>query len=220
MSFPKLIVISLERSHERRASIDSQMKNLDLEFEYFDAVDANQLTDEDLKCYSEQEALLDFGSALTKGEIACALSHYRVHKRIIDENLDRVIIFEDDIAIGEDFVGVLRSRDKFPKNSELIYYHHGKVKSFPWRRKRIYNDYRIARYRVPTKKSKRSIISAAAYELTYSGAQKILKDAYPIKLPIDIHMGYIQRNGAITYGIEPCCSSISGFETTIPGRYD
>ena len=218
MSFPKIIVISLKRSHDRRASIDKQMKQLGLKFEYFDAIDAEQLTDDDLKAYDEQMAMSDFGTILTRGEVACALSHFGVHEKIINENLERVIILEDDVAIGEDFLGVLRSRAKFPRDAELIFYHHGKAKSFPWRRKRIYKNYRIARYRAPTKHSKRSIVSAAAYELTRSGAEKMLRDAFPIKLPVDVHIGYIQRNRAVTYGIEPCCISIAGFETTIPGR--
>ena len=90
----------------------------------------------------------------------------------------------------------------------------------PWKRKTIYKNYKLVKYLSPSKKSKRTIIYAAAYQLTKSGAEKLLKSAYPVKIPADYYLGYIQRNRLIAYGIEPCCLELGNFATTIPDRYD
>ncbi|NLJ92631.1 MAG: LPS biosynthesis glycosyltransferase, partial [Aeromonadales bacterium] len=43
-----IFVISLTRSIERRASITKQMKRLELEFEFIDAVDGKEITNDQL----------------------------------------------------------------------------------------------------------------------------------------------------------------------------
>lgn len=216
---PKIFVVSLLRSEDRRAYVERQMARCGLEFEFFDAVDGGRLSEDELnKVYDEAAALADYGKVLRLGEVGCALSHYRLYEKIINENMDRMIILEDDAAIDDDFLGVLANRHKYPKDAELIYYYHGKAKSFPWNRKKIYGDYKMVRYRVPSKKSKRSITNTGAYEVTQAGARKILACAYPIRNPVDIQIGYLQRNGVVAYGVEPCCVKLAGFDSTILGR--
>ena len=215
-NIPPIIVINLDRSIDRRKSIESQMKKHSLDFEFFKAVDKNALSESQMAAYDREEALKDFGSELTTGEIACALSHIGVWDKMVRENIPKAIIFEDDIVINDDTVEIFKLQQLIPRAAELIYYYHGKVKSLPWKRKTIYKNYKLVKYLSPSKKSKRTIIYAAAYQLTKSGAEKLLKSAYPA----DYYLGYIQRNRLIAYGIEPCCLELGNFATTIPDRYD
>lgn len=217
---PPIFVINLESAIDRRESITQQMNKYNLNFEFIKAVDKNHLTETQRKYYSEEESILDFGRGLTDGEIACALSHYSIFEKILKENIKTAIVFEDDIIINEDTVAIIKRQYAFPKDMELLYFLHGKVKSLPWKRKTIYKDYKIVKYLAPTKNSKRSIIYAAAYQITRDGAYKQLREAYPVKLPADIHMGYIQRNKVKAYGIEPNCAGLGDFETGIPDRPD
>ena len=220
LDIPKIYVINLESSLERRESIKLQMEKYSLRYEFFRAVDKDLLSEEHLKKHDAEIAKEEFGRPLKVGEIACALSHYSIHEKMLRENIERAIIFEDDIVINEDTVEIMKCLSMYPENLELLYLFHGKAKSFPWKRKTIYKHYKMAKYRVPSKNSKRTIMYAAAYLLTRKGAEKLLLDAYPLKLPIDIHMGYIQRNNLVTYGIEPCCLQLGDFETTIPDRFN
>jgi glycosyl transferase family 25 len=41
------------------------------------------------------------GSRLTRGEVGCAMSHIRLYKRIIDQNIDCACVLEDDIDITD-----------------------------------------------------------------------------------------------------------------------
>ncbi|STO71297.1 lipooligosaccharide galactosyltransferase I [Avibacterium paragallinarum] len=65
--------------------------------------------------------------------------------------------------------------------------------------------YRLARYRSPSRKSKRCIIKTTAYLITLNGAKKLLKQAYPIRMPADFLTGLLQLTGIKAYGIEPPC---------------
>ena len=85
-----------------------------------------------------------------------------------------------------------------------IFLDHGKVKSYPFKKKLI-EGYRLVHYRSPSKNSKRCIIYATAYLITLSGAQKLLNYAYPIRMPADYLTGLIQKTKVNAYGVEPPC---------------
>lgn len=66
-----------------------------IEFQYFDAIEPHQI----------EGTLQNIGvelknCSLTKGEIGCFLSHVSLWKKIIDNNLSYMAIFEDDIYLG------------------------------------------------------------------------------------------------------------------------
>jgi len=48
----------------------------------------------------------------TTGAIGCTLSHYSIWKKIIDENIDMAIIFEDDIRLMSNFFDVVNQEMK------------------------------------------------------------------------------------------------------------
>ena len=54
--------------------------------------------------------------------------------------------------------------------------------------------------------------------LTLEGAKKMLKVAYPIRMPSDYLLGRIQKNRLKTYGVEPSCMQTDIFQTTIQDR--
>lgn len=58
-------------------------------------------------------------------------------------------------------------------------------------------------YRTPSKRSKRTITRATAYLITQEGANKLLKLAYPIRMPADYLTGALQLTGLNAYGVEP-----------------
>lgn len=211
-----IFVISLTRSLERRESIKKQMKHLGLEFEFIDAVDGKKLTEKQLNKVNFQTALKLCGHELSMGEVGCALSHINIYEKIVTDNIENCIVLEDDIYIHSSFINII-NEIALIKNSELIFLHHGKAKSWPLKR-HLSNGYRLAKYRTPSKKSKRGIVSTAGYMINISGAKKLLSIAYPIRMPADYLTGKLQLNNLSAYGIEPCCLDVDVFSTTIDDR--
>lgn len=92
----KKIVISLSTAHERRAHIFNEFSNKSIDFEFF-----NALTPEPAALFAKELNLKVDERSLTKGEVACFMSHVFLWKKMIAENISHMAIFEDDIYLGE-----------------------------------------------------------------------------------------------------------------------
>ena len=89
-------VISLISADQRREHIKQQFDKKEVDFKFFDAVTpalALSLSKDMGLNYNEKY--------LTEGELACFMSHVSLWKKIVDENISYMAIFEDDIYLGE-----------------------------------------------------------------------------------------------------------------------
>ncbi|OYD24364.1 glycosyltransferase family 25 protein [Oceanimonas baumannii] len=215
--FPHVYVISLPRHHERRALISQQLNRLGFKFEFVEGVDGTKLEDNILNNVDLDFCKKKFGHTMNHSEIACALSHIKVYKKIVDNGLSSAIILEDDAFLLSCLPKVLTSAIQKSPDFELLYLFHGKAKSWPIKKK-LPEGYKLARYRYPSKNSKRCIIGAVGYVLSQSGAKRLLGMAHPVRMPADYLTGYLQWHRLRTYGIEPNCIDTGHLETTIPGR--
>ncbi|HDR1862121.1 TPA: glycosyltransferase family 25 protein [Pasteurella multocida] len=200
------MVISLKNS-PRRQIISHRLSGLGLDFEFFDAVYGKDLTEEELEKIDYEFFPKYCGSkgALTLGEIGCAMSHIKIYEYIVANNLEQVIILEDDAIVSLYFEEiVLAALQKLPNRREILFLDHGKAKVYPFMRN-LPERYRLARYRKPSKHSKRFIVRTTAYLITLEGAKKLLKHAYPIRMPSDFLTGLLQLTHINAYGIEPSC---------------
>lgn len=108
-------------------------------------------------------------------EIACALSHLNVIKRFYNESLnDKIMIFEDDIYYDPTYYNKMKDL-KIPDDYEFIQYGacwdvcRSKIKVKP--------DVYITE----------NPLCGHSYAINKKGAKKILTNAYPILLPIDVY---------------------------------
>ena len=119
-------VISLKKAELRREHIKSEFKKHGISFEFFDAIEPsmNQEVLEKLGVNSEQVKHLSIS------ELACLLSHLCVLQKCIDDDLDFIGVFEDDIDLGDDAKLLLNNTlwftdkhviklEKFHKKAEL-----------------------------------------------------------------------------------------------------
>ncbi|MGC7560750.1 glycosyltransferase family 25 protein [Pasteurella sp. PK-2025] len=203
---PLIIIISLKNS-TRRPVISQRLSGLGLKYQFFDAVYGKDLTEEQLKeiDFEFYPKTYNARKALTLGEIGCAMSHINVYEYIVQNNIDQAIILEDDAIVSLYFEEILASvLKKVPQRREIIFFDHGKAKVYPFMRS-LPERYRLARYRSPSKDSKRTIIRTTAYLITQQGAKKLLKHAYPVRMPSDFLTGSLQLTGIHAYGVEPAC---------------
>ncbi|EFL80263.1 glycosyltransferase family 25 protein [Actinobacillus pleuropneumoniae] len=204
--FPPILIISLKNS-SRRAIISQRLTSLGLSFEFFDAFYGKDLTNEELQKidFEFYPKKFDARKPLTLGEIGCALSHIKVYEYMVENNIEQAIILEDDAIVSLYFESIINEAlKKVPSRKEIIFLDHGKAKVWPFMRN-LPERYRLARYCIPSKNSKRSIIRTTGYFITLTGAKKLLKYAYPIRMPSDFLTGLLQLTGINAYGIEPPC---------------
>lgn len=98
----KIFIVNLKKSVERRQKMEEQLLALGLSAEFIEAVDGRLMSDDERK-----RVTAEVNYAFLPGEIGCALSHQKIYRKMIDENIDNALILEDDIVLNEDFKDIL-----------------------------------------------------------------------------------------------------------------
>ena len=111
----KIYIINLKRDFEKKVHMQNICKKFKLNPEFIDAVDGKFLSRKEIKTvYSKEEAIKNIGREMTKGEIACALSHKSIYQKMIDDNIDNALILEDDVDFDDRLLHCLSMIDDFP----------------------------------------------------------------------------------------------------------
>ncbi|UXN06067.1 glycosyltransferase family 25 protein [Bartonella sp. HY761] len=114
----KLYVINLDRTPERLQRLQEIFGDLQLELTRVAAIDAQNLNDDDVNEIQKNNI---WSEPLTKGEIACFLSHARALQLIADGDDEYGAIFEDDVELGEGAQDILQDDqwiiEHFSKNN-------------------------------------------------------------------------------------------------------
>lgn len=108
-------VISLKIETKRREHINSQFGKQNIQFSFFDA-----LTPDTIKPIATKIGIDIDNQALTKGELACFMSHISLWHKMIDENIPYMAIFEDDVHLGENANAFLNGSEWIPKKCDII----------------------------------------------------------------------------------------------------
>ena len=94
----KNVVISISTANKRRNHIIEQFGQKQIPFEFFDAFTPSEQLDIHLLSHLPN---IQITSKLTAGEKGCLMSHFMLWKKCVEDNLDYISIFEDDILLGE-----------------------------------------------------------------------------------------------------------------------
>jgi glycosyl transferase family 25 len=195
---PPFWVVSLERATERRAFVSTVYDDLGVEPVIIDAVDGQQLTDSQLASYSDLRATFSYGRSLSRAEIAIALSHLSICRRMVDEQIEEVVVLEDDVRPTPELLDVLAARSSFPIDFDVMTLHS----LFEWATPTPVDDqvlaggFRVCRYA-------RTPMGAQAYLLRRPGAARLLDVAFPVRLPADELLFRPHPAHLAVYGIEP-----------------
>lgn len=159
----EIYAISLKSSATRRSHIIEQFNNQNIKFNFFDAIqpDDNSNIANDL-------SLNISDCDLTQGEIACLLSHVSLWKKMIDEELTHIAIFEDDILLGESADLLLQGAEWMPNIADII-----KLEKFASAAKMKLGAQQVS----PNRKVRQLVgkhLGAAGYILTLKSAKLLL----------------------------------------------
>lgn len=112
-----VFVINLERSRERMARMDAQLRALGVAYERFEAVDGAKLSEDELR----RMATGSCQAFCTPSTLGCALSHMGVWQAVLARGMQRAIVIEDDARLAPGFVdGVRRALANVPDDFDVL----------------------------------------------------------------------------------------------------
>ncbi|MDR0535063.1 MAG: glycosyltransferase family 25 protein [Puniceicoccales bacterium] len=201
-----ILVINLDRSPERLASVSSQLANLALPWERIPAVDGSMFTLGALpEGYSPDLNRKHFYRPLSLGEIACFLSHRLAWQRISEKAWDAALILEDDCLLSEKLPAALEWLSATPEYWEAV-----KLRSNKHRP--LINPKSMAGMELGD--FLKTPVETVGYVLKAGAAQKLLKNTGQFGSPVDVAMQYHWRTGVWFSGLEPYTVSLHASAAT------
>uniref|UniRef100_A0A671G9A8 Collagen beta(1-O)galactosyltransferase 2 n=1 Tax=Rhinolophus ferrumequinum TaxID=59479 RepID=A0A671G9A8_RHIFE len=185
MGFDEIFMINLKRRKDRRDRMLRTLYEQEIEVKIVEAVDGKALNTSQLKALNI-EMLPGYrdpysSRPLTRGEIGCFLSHYSVWKEVIDRELEKTLVIEDDVRFEHEFkkklMKLMDDIDQAQLDWELIY---------------------IGRKRMQVKEPEKAVPDVVnlveadysywtlGYAISLGGAQKLVgADPFGKMLPVD-----------------------------------
>ena len=205
MNYPKIFVINLKRSVDRKKHMEKVLSELPIKVEFVEAIDGKELSDEKIfQVYDDEICKKNINRSLSKPEISIALNHIKVWKLLQKQNIEDAFVMEDDVMIKDKkvFLEILKNRNCFPKNWEIVLFAHGCSRengkgtetSF-FHTQKIYEKYKIARFIDIA-------FGALGYLIHSRTIEKLLSNSKIITGPVDnLYTGNSQF--VELYGIKP-----------------
>lgn len=200
-----VFVINLSRSVERREYTTRQMKDLGVPFNFIEAIEGVDLSDQEIRNNR------DFGiyrsgfhsSYLRKEEIGCVLSHLKIFRKMVNEKIELACILEDDNDYLKEFKDLLTDGNLNTADWDILYLGHhsactaSEAQSFN-KKRLITSDFKIGEaIEVP--------YGSYAYIISVEAAKKILNLAFPLRMPFDSYIGNAPAIGLRTSLVSPPC---------------
>lgn len=194
----KTYIIHAAHLTERAASIRRQLDPLGLDYEFVTRYDKDELTEEVMAKWFVKDIRLH------PSELSCAMKHIYVCQKIVENNLEGALVFEDDIVLHNDFKDVfqksLQELSLFPNGAYLLSYEDSTLQFIPKSRrikgKMLYEG--------------DSIRCLGAYYITIQGAKTVLDKLSEGKVdcPIDhFYQGLLNAKTLKTLWCHPCVAT-------------
>lgn len=197
--FPKIFVVNLKESIDRRKSIEKQLSELKLEYEICEAVNGNLLTNNEIaNFYSDEKSNKTIKRCLSKEEIGCYLSHINIHKKLVEEGLANAIILEDDVILNSDIKKIVMSLLTKSEEWDLVQLYYSHACFYFWYKIKLIDKYYLRKFvNIPW--------GAAAYLVNLNGSKNILDNSFPIHLPFDDYLYREKFKVLKIRGLSPYC---------------
>lgn len=190
----RISVINLERSQDRRAFMEGQLRPLGLDYEFFPAVDASKGQLNGVSRYDERAALRWLGHPLQPAEVGCFASHYLLWERCADSG-QPMMIMEDDVELLDGFRAAVHladqhiARHRFLRLLALAERRHHLIERLP-------EPYRIVRYL-------KGPYGTQCYALSPEGARVLLEHARVWINAVDAYIDQFWAHGLASLAITP-----------------
>jgi len=221
-SLLQLYIINLEGATGRLVRLRKQFSRIGLGFVRIEAVDACALSK--AQCRDMQNRNI-WSQPLTRGEIACFLSHGRALEQLIADNVSHGVIFEDDITLGKEAATLLQNADWLIKMAEKTGEEIDIIK-LETAGKKVWLGQDLpledlSRSGFALKKLKSTHIMAAAYLVSRAAAMRLLEMMTEKAAPFDHFLFNFSLGNAqkfALYQLDPAIAVQAGLESSLEGE--
>jgi glycosyl transferase family 25 len=142
----RVFMIHMDKSVERIPIMNKLAKQLNTKIKLVSAVDGNLHADHPRQCATHFQ--IKCCKVRSNGEIGCVLSHLKIWKQMVDENIEYALIFEDDCAATTNIQyleQIMSGEQSLVKNADIIllgalaYYGHANIENSNFYRIRIFD---------------------------------------------------------------------------------
>jgi len=200
-----IFAINLDRSSDRLALLSDRLTKLGLTFERIPAIDGMILTEAEKQKLNPKRFWVN---PFTNSEIAVYSSHLKAIRIISDRNIAKAIILEDDAIFDEDFPKWADTDCPLPAGAGIL-----KLEGFGAK-----TGIRIPISTYENRKinfAYRPSGGAAAYIITLTGANKLLKKLDVMSGQIDEDLFAYWKTGLQVYEVLPSPARQGGLPSTI-----
>ena len=203
----QILVISLERSIDRREKVAYEMAKISTPWKFLDAVDGSNLSSPPREYKANKVKLLQ-GYALTPNEIGCYLSHKNAWKRCVEVGMT-TLVMEDDFVLLPGFEKIMKT---------LLTEVPG------WSFLRLQGLYDVPFQTLRTEagvslvKNRGDAVGATAYLLKPEVAQQLIESSEDIYEPVDHFLEHYQKHGLEFLAVRPYPVDITRVKSTIDDR--
>lgn len=182
--------------------MEQQLLSLNLEYEIIKAIDGKTLTKHQKKMFSSFQSFKNMGRELHPNEKGCYLSHYYIWKRIISEDINEAIIFEDDMTISQDFKKIIQTRNGWlPSDWKILNFAWDTFGDYNFNKKKQIKgleDYSLIEF-----SARQNVMRTGCYMLKTVAAKKLVKKSQPIRYVLDTLTGTYNIHKLNIIGIIP-----------------
>lgn len=201
----KAHVINLEKNKERYERFMGSYDLKEIPIERFDAIVGKDLDPEkhlSKNAYNklllmEKRGYRTQHSELSRGAIGCYLSHVELYKKLINDNCEYYLIFEDDaILLPDSYNTILEILKTAPKDWDIINLSVG----YGYTHYKDFVSYEYIKYK--------HFYGTLCYIINKKGARKFLEEfeSKPMTMQIDSKMSHmIQNDKLVMYGCKNYC---------------
>ena len=198
----KVYIISLVKDVEKRKVITKSLLDLQIDFEFVDAIYGKELSHDEIKYYRKMSAgkILRRKYDATLGEIGCTLSHLKAYHNVLLSKDEWACILEDDAILDSRFKKFLYELKSDNLNKEHLYLLGGQeglcLKNAVFSKK---NTLELGGEEFKKSlKSERNIFRTCCYLVSDVMAKKII-DLSHNKLFLADDWGFIRESGCFKY---------------------
>lgn len=212
LMYPGLLVtlINLDRSEQRRTQMERRLADIGLAFTRLPAMDGKARWAELLPSVDVDAFQRNVGRDLMQGEIGCYHSHLQAWRSLIDSDCHTLLVLEDDVVFGDDFLQALQQALAHRDYWDMLNFNKIRAKQ-PVRQAQL-GSYSLNAYMGP-------LTGMGAYLISRDAALRLLPSMLPIILPIDLELDRVHLHRIRRYGLEPFPSHVDdGSQSTITGQ--
>jgi glycosyl transferase family 25 len=187
-----VLVINLDRSPDRLAKVDRQLKALSVSYTRISGVDGRFL---DPALRTAPLGTERYFRPMENGDYGTYQSHRLCWQRVVDERLDWAIVLEDDAVLSPSFVDVPAAIERLPLEWDVVKLFNG------WRKRRTWplmkaGPFEVVAYdKIPA--------GTPGYVVSRRGAERLLRGHRRMMRPVDIDMQYWWETRTEVIGFSP-----------------